>query len=459
MKYYLGFKINNQGLINKKMSNQPLWLKKVNELLKKSYSLDLSGENITDIKLFPRTTALKHLNLSYTQLKSLQGMKTQKAIQSLNIEGSSISSFAGFSALKNLSNITLKRSLVEKFENYQISLLIVCPNVHTIDGRIVKSSTRMIAQKLAENPLVPKLVNLGWMATYPIEDEEIEDLAKEFGIQDSHLAATHYHGAQQGDLFEDELRRIDEEHNRIVEEAKISCGFAAPDMDEQEFQEEEVEPEPQTRAIESDELQQNDSPNYSLLERVATILAYAGQQIDNKNLQESVLRCIEALCEKNYDTLNNLAEQYNGEEEMINEEDGDFDIAEKLNEIDEEEEINLDEVDQEDIAKILAGEDTEEEEEHNNVENTENAEVSKDEIVAPEEEEHKEAEEEHKQEEEEQKEAVEEQKEENTQIAAEEEEQKEEKANAEEEEVGVPEVKNEKEEKDEEGLPDLEFDL
>ncbi|EAX90502.1 hypothetical protein TVAG_311300 [Trichomonas vaginalis G3] len=337
------------------MNTEPLWLQKVKQLLKKSYSLDLSGENITDIKLFPRTTALKHLNLSYTQLKSLQGLKLQKALQTLSIEGSSISSFAGFSVVRSISNITLKRSLVEKIPNYQTSLLIVCPNLHTIDGKVVRSSTKIIAQKLAENPLIPKLVNLGWIATYPIEDEEVEELARQFGILDEHLTATHFQGDHQGDQFEDELRRIDEEHNRIVEEAKKSCGFATTDAEGMEFQEEEFQDETQVEASGSADIQHIDVPNYTLLDRVATILAFAGHQIDPKNLQESVLRIIENLCEQQYQKLSTFAdddaevqleEEDFAAEEQINEEDAQ-EVEEESSEPLQEDELALHEEDEE----------------------------------------------------------------------------------------------------------------
>ena len=306
------------------MSLEPLWVKKVHETLKHDFRVDLSGENIVNISLFPKTSTLKYLNLSYVQLQSLAGMKPQTSLQTFVAEGSALTSFAGFAAFSGISSCTLRNSVVEQNPNFALSLLTVCPRVTTLDGKLVKQSVVRQAEKLRELEYTVELVNRGWIAKYPINDEELEDLAKEYGIIEEDNGSQNEENADFiKDDFDQQLRRIDEEHARIVEEAKRSCGFAVPDENEEYSQDHEETSDDDYVSIEV--------PEYTLLDRIATILAYAGQKIDNKNLKESVLKVIENLCENHLEKvtlddedfagLSDDSAQDLGEEEEISEED------------------------------------------------------------------------------------------------------------------------------------------
>ena len=87
---------------------------------------------------------------------------------------------------------------------------------------------------------------------------------------------------------------------RIVEDAKRNCGFAVPD----ELRSNQTNP---VLSSSDDSYQEIEIQEYTLLDRIATILAYAGNKIDKDNLKESVLNVIEGLCQK-YNQKVNLSD-------------------------------------------------------------------------------------------------------------------------------------------------------
>ena len=284
-------------------STEPLWVKKVNDTLKHDYRVDLSGENIVNISLFPKTSTLKQLNLSYVQLQSLNGMKPQTALQTFIAEGSAIANFAGFAAFSGISSAILRNSVVEQVPNFAVSLLLVCPKLTTLDGKLIKQSVVKQAEKLRELEYTVELVNKGWMATYPIDDEQLEKLAEEYGIiqqnQDEETNPDLYK-----DDFDQQLRMIDEEHQRIIDDAKRDCGFAVSDREDEHI--------PGTSEITTESSYARAAPQYTLLDRIATILAYSGQKIDKDHLKESVLNVVENLCENLYEKATLKEEDFNG---------------------------------------------------------------------------------------------------------------------------------------------------
>ena len=78
---------------------------------------------------------------------------------------------------------------------------------------------------------------------------------------------------------------------RIVEDAKRSCGFVVPDDQKSN------RTNPALYASSDDSYQEIEIQEYTLLDRIATILAYAGNKIDKDNLKDSVLNVIEGLCQ------------------------------------------------------------------------------------------------------------------------------------------------------------------
>lgn len=258
--------------------SEPLWLRKSRESLKKTNIVDLSGENIEDISLFPRSQMLKTLNLSYVQLKTLNGIKKQKNLNVLIADGSHLESFEGFDAFPNLHSVSIQNTKLAKNKEALLSLLLICPKVAKYNNKLIPRTIRECYDEYPQKEIASKLVAKGWMATYPISENEIFEIAEEYEVIENR--AKESQDPIVVDDFEQAMNEFEKEHDMMIENAKKECNFVPEDS----MQESEPEPE-EEKSIDTSQL----------VDRIATILMNAGIQLDTDNLEHSVLQSVESL--------------------------------------------------------------------------------------------------------------------------------------------------------------------
>ena len=77
-------------------------------------------------------------------------MKPQQGLQTLIADGSSLLNFGGFLAMKGISSIHLRGTPIERIKNYALSLLVVCPNIQSINAKLLKGSIHKKAETLLQ---------------------------------------------------------------------------------------------------------------------------------------------------------------------------------------------------------------------------------------------------------------------------------------------------------------------
>lgn len=163
--------------------NQKKWFKQKERKLNKTGKLDLSCEVLEDLSFIGSRLSMKVLDLSFTSILSFEGLAIQPKLEHLILDGSTISSFKNASSIANITKISLLNTPVSNIPNYKISLLLVCgKNLRIINGKIIPESIKKKVNNYP--PIASKLVDSGWLATYPCPDnEELFTLCSEFGIQ------------------------------------------------------------------------------------------------------------------------------------------------------------------------------------------------------------------------------------------------------------------------------------
>ena len=103
-------------------------------------------------------------------------------------------------------------------------LFLSCPNIKSTNAKLLKGSIHKKAETLRQKEYAVALVNRGWMETFPITDEELEQLAEE--NDDSQNAAIINEDVTES--VEDQIQQFKEQHLRIVKEARKDCRIACP---------------------------------------------------------------------------------------------------------------------------------------------------------------------------------------------------------------------------------------
>lgn len=165
----------------------PPWLSKRIPSLTRTGNLNLMNEKTFDFASLRAPdfasylNVIKHLDIKGTSVTSLENMPDLPNLKSLNGDSSKITTLKGFSAIAGAQKVSLKHTPVSQYGSYKISLLIVCPDLVTIDNTIIPKSLR---RKASEYPKVAvDLVNKGWMAETPCPDEaRFNELCDRFGV-------------------------------------------------------------------------------------------------------------------------------------------------------------------------------------------------------------------------------------------------------------------------------------
>ena len=274
----------------------PLWRRRMLESLRRSNKVDLSGENIDDLSKLGTLKLMHSLDLSYVQISTLEGMPNQPNLKIFILDGTAISSFKNFSAVNNITSISLKRTPVLKEPNYLVSLLLVCPKVTIVNGKLISEKTK---SKVESYPsFAHELVNAGWMAEYPCPpDDVLNNLKKQYKIlSDEYEEVLEEEEEEEEGFEENEIKNENEANQKEVKSPtlstpkKVKSQTLSPSSNKLDKSKKSPKKTPEKNKPKADELEK------SLVEKVADVLRKNGIDIDSTNLQQSVLNAIDALC-------------------------------------------------------------------------------------------------------------------------------------------------------------------
>ncbi|EAX92499.1 hypothetical protein TVAG_344550 [Trichomonas vaginalis G3] len=144
--------------------------------------LDLSGEENVDLSSIGKRPTLKVLNLSYTNVKSFEGLDLQPNIMQINLRNSKFTSLYNFLSVKNASNINVENTPFSRKENYMIQLVVAFGNqLRLINDKTIPKNILIKAQKYPK--IVRELLDRGWEFIYPCpSDTELNSIADILGV-------------------------------------------------------------------------------------------------------------------------------------------------------------------------------------------------------------------------------------------------------------------------------------
>ena len=281
------------------MKTIPRWVRAAKEMTSKGGCVDLREYLVDDISLLPSLSSMRTLNLSLLSITSLENMKNQPSLKKLIADGSKIESLAGFLAVESITSISLKKCPVLQQPNFLVALLAVCPNLVSVNGKLVSQKIKEKAQSLPANTYL--LINKGWELKLPITEREVDELLNLERDVDSEAE-------EQEEIlpFEERIARIENQHEEMVRECKIECGFLPEDsldmfdnsslyynVDEEDVLSEENDKKEAQRGIVDREL----------IDRITEILKRNGHLIDEERKEASILSKIVQLATNKNNSL------------------------------------------------------------------------------------------------------------------------------------------------------------
>ena len=157
------------------------WLKDREREFRKTGKLDISGEMLENLSFIGSRPTMKTLDLSFTSIRSFEGLPPQPKLEYIILDGSMIESFKNGLSISSISKISIRNTPASKIPNYKLSLLILCDNLRIIDDRIVPNKLKQKAEKYP--PICRKLVNQGWIAEYPCPSKtDLIDICFNYGL-------------------------------------------------------------------------------------------------------------------------------------------------------------------------------------------------------------------------------------------------------------------------------------
>ena len=152
------------------MSKIPTLYERVQDKLRRTGCADFSGQPFVNLREFGSSRIMRELNLSYVQIDSISGLQLQPNLRTFIANGSSILSLKNFGAMPNVESVSMKESPVAQDPNFVTALLIICPHVAVVNGKMVGGR---IKHRASQYPSVAaRLIDAGWMPEYPCPDEE-----------------------------------------------------------------------------------------------------------------------------------------------------------------------------------------------------------------------------------------------------------------------------------------------
>ena len=177
---------------SKKMSTQvtPMWKMRINDCLRRSNKVNLSGENIDSLEKIGTIKLMVQLDLSYVRtINSLEGFKRQPALKTFIADGSAISSLKNISSLSNVTALSIKNTpLMKSNQKFNViaSLILVMPNLRIFNGKVITQKTREKVESAGyPMPQTAKLIDAGWIVEYPCPSKkQMIELLKNYDIYD-----------------------------------------------------------------------------------------------------------------------------------------------------------------------------------------------------------------------------------------------------------------------------------
>lgn len=193
--------------------------------LSQSGKLDLGGQAICDLSFVGTRNSMKQLDISFTEVSTIEGLCYQPHIDSFIADNSELINFKNFRAIQNVSSISVKNTPVSQDANYKLSLAIVIgPSLRVIDGRCI--SKRIKNRAATYPPIASDLINCGWMAEYPCPDDNaLEKIAQRLGLIErddecDDMTSDFDQSSKTETDVEDLINQFTTQHNQMVIDAK-----------------------------------------------------------------------------------------------------------------------------------------------------------------------------------------------------------------------------------------------
>lgn len=267
--------------------------------MRKTGRADLSRQPFVDLSELSSSRVMRELDLSHVQIESIAGLPFQPNLRTFIANGSSILSLRNFGAIPNVESVSLRDTPVSRDPNFVTALLIICPNIAIVNGRMVSSR---IKERAARYPdVVVRLVDAGWMPTYPCpDDSELKEACEEFEVEWAYEEEEELVEdlSDHDDDFEESLNSFYAEQQKIVSAARRFCGLEVAEEEEDtgnspsspsshaSESDPEEEPEPVVRHVDKQ----------PLLSKIAKVLTDSGIEVKEEEMQSSVMKIIDTLC-------------------------------------------------------------------------------------------------------------------------------------------------------------------
>jgi hypothetical protein len=164
------------------ISDQPEWLQKTDLVFLRTGKLNLSSIALPDLSAIKARPSLKELNLSKTQLKSLQGLAVQRNIVVFTADNSHLESFANFSAIASASTYSLKNTPLAANRLFRVAIAILSNAPKPIvNGALISDAERKRAA--AYPPFTAELLDLGWPIVWPCpEPDYMREYCRQYNV-------------------------------------------------------------------------------------------------------------------------------------------------------------------------------------------------------------------------------------------------------------------------------------
>ncbi|KAH0790058.1 hypothetical protein GPJ56_005953 [Histomonas meleagridis] len=165
-------------------------IKKRLPTLKKTGRLSLANEKefkLLDLAQIHCLSILKILDIRGTYISSIEGLPLLPSIHTFIADNSQISSLLNFSSVSNASKISLKNTPISKSSNYKLAILLVCPNLVSINNTIITESLKKKSQTYPHGT-IRKLIDKGWVLEYPCPTQErLQELMEQYHIENEEI--------------------------------------------------------------------------------------------------------------------------------------------------------------------------------------------------------------------------------------------------------------------------------
>jgi hypothetical protein len=169
-------------------------------------------------------SSLKELNISRTNVESLDGLKRQPNITAFIADNSKLSSLKNFKAISKATTISFKKTPLESMKHVTIAARIVCgDNLKVVNGKQIPESVK---EKAATYPaFVGALINAGWQFVYPCPDSDtLSSACSEFNVEfaESDIEKIRHEEMKKQDA---EFEEYDDDDDEVDDGAEVVDNF------------------------------------------------------------------------------------------------------------------------------------------------------------------------------------------------------------------------------------------